>query len=349
MKDKLDEYVKLSWLICQKHPTKDLYIYNYSRTTQYESKWDEITLSCRGLVMDGEGNIVSRCFPKFFNLSEVINKNLIPNLPFSIFPKMDGSYISLFNYQDEWIINSRGSFESPQSAWALEILQKEGFDCFEKENTYVFELIHPSNRIVVDYGDKKELSLLSIINNKTGEETFGQNVGRHIAVQPIINDFLINAVKNLGIDAIKSTIPSNTEGYVVRYSNGFRYKVKSDEYVERHKIVTNITSYDVWEWLRNGNSWEELLQQTPDDIDNWLHKIKDNINKDYCFIANQCFDLYYKLIKTTSNRKEFVQKISTHQLFSFLMNLYDLKFKSFVDLIYLTIKPKYEKCYGNNE
>ena len=67
-KDILEKYVAEGWLISQVHPTIPLTIYNYSQATQYEAHWDEVTLQCRGLVVDDMGTIVARPFKKFFNI-----------------------------------------------------------------------------------------------------------------------------------------------------------------------------------------------------------------------------------------------------------------------------------------
>ena len=41
----INEYLEKDLLIKQKHPTKDLWILNYSKTTQYSRAWDEVTLA----------------------------------------------------------------------------------------------------------------------------------------------------------------------------------------------------------------------------------------------------------------------------------------------------------------
>ena len=68
--DKLKQYAADGLLEVNKHPTEDLYIYNYSRKTQYESLWDDVTIQCRGLILDGKGEIVAKAFDKFFNIEE---------------------------------------------------------------------------------------------------------------------------------------------------------------------------------------------------------------------------------------------------------------------------------------
>ena len=54
--------------------------------------WDEITLQCRGLVTDNEGNVVARPFKKFFNIEE--GKHT-PTEEFEVFEKMEIEYPSI--------------------------------------------------------------------------------------------------------------------------------------------------------------------------------------------------------------------------------------------------------------
>ena len=84
----LVKYRNDGWLLSQNHPTLPLIIWNYSQTTQYENYWDEITLSCRGLVTDDKGNIVAKPFDKFFNIEE---GKFEPTEKFEVWEKMDGS------------------------------------------------------------------------------------------------------------------------------------------------------------------------------------------------------------------------------------------------------------------
>ena len=60
----ISDYLEGDYVIAQRHPTLPLLIYNYSRTTQFSGIWDDITLNCRGLVLDLEGNVIAKPFPK---------------------------------------------------------------------------------------------------------------------------------------------------------------------------------------------------------------------------------------------------------------------------------------------
>lgn len=54
----LNEYKENGLLTNQSHPTLPLLIWNYSTKVQYEQLWDDVTLQCRALVTDLDGNIV---------------------------------------------------------------------------------------------------------------------------------------------------------------------------------------------------------------------------------------------------------------------------------------------------
>ncbi|NBU99435.1 MAG: hypothetical protein EBS19_14710 [Spirochaetia bacterium] len=74
MLEKLNEYHEKGLVYKQIHPTLPLTIWNYSEKVQYENLWDEITLMCRGLVTDNDGNIIARPFKKFFNIDGISDK-----------------------------------------------------------------------------------------------------------------------------------------------------------------------------------------------------------------------------------------------------------------------------------
>ena len=117
----LNQYVDKGWVVKQDHPTLPLSIYNYSRGVQYEKLWDPITLNCRGLVLDADGNIVAKAFPKFFNYEELTEAS-IPKQTFEVFEKMDGSLGICFHYNGEWHMATRGSFTSEQAIRGKEML-----------------------------------------------------------------------------------------------------------------------------------------------------------------------------------------------------------------------------------
>ena len=137
----LEKYYADGLLHKQIHPRLDLTIWNYSQKVQYERLWDDITLQCRVLVTNSKGDIVARPFKKFFNYDEHKPED-IPNEDYVVYEKMDGSLGILFNYENEWIMTTRGSFTSPQAIKGKELLGKYPLDKLNKNNTYLFEIIY---------------------------------------------------------------------------------------------------------------------------------------------------------------------------------------------------------------
>ena len=272
-KEKLDQMVEEGWLISQVHPTLDLTIYNYSQKTQYDGYWNEITLSARGLVMNSRGEIVARPFKKFFNAEEV--KDQIPLDPFEVYEKMDGSLGIFFWYADDNaeklqpVFASRGSFTSEQAVKGWEMLKKLPYHNLHFGYTHMFEIIWPANRIVVDYGDRESLVLLGIIKTSDGTEVPRKNIEEQLS-----DSFeLVNAYDlEDSWQALKDLNKPNQEGYVLRFANGFRVKVKFEDYVKLHRIVTQISNIDIWERLKDGNSFDDILEMVPDEFFDWIRQ-----------------------------------------------------------------------------
>ena len=133
---------------------------------------------CRGKVIDSETmTIVSYPFDKFFNVNEVsetkedIIKKLVSESTYVYTTdKKDGSTIIVSLYKNKPLITTNGSFENDQIVLAEQLLKKK-YPKFLKEikegYTYIFELIHPENRIVINYGDEKSLYLLAVRDLRT--------------------------------------------------------------------------------------------------------------------------------------------------------------------------------------
>ena len=137
----LTEYIEKGLVVKNDHPTLPLSIYNYTRKTQYEKLWDNITKSCRGLVLDNQGNVIAKSFDKFFNLEEHSPEE-IPNEEFEVYEKLDGSCIICFYYKNNWIFASRGSFTSEQALMAEKLSKKYPIKMLDKSKSYVFEIIY---------------------------------------------------------------------------------------------------------------------------------------------------------------------------------------------------------------
>jgi len=266
MNEILNKYYEEGLVYKQVHPTLPLTIWNYSEKVQYEGLFDGVTLNARGLVTDENGNIVARPFKKFFNMEE--NKHT-PTEKFDVFEKMDGSLGILFYYQDQWVMATRGSFVSEQAIKGFEMLKKYDYEKLHKNYTYLFEIIYKENRIVVQY-DFDDLILLGMIETKTGYEVDLHTEGTDVRLKNLIDNLGFRVVRKFGglksYEPLKHFIPDSKEGYVVRFSNGDRIKIKGEEYLRLHRLMANVSTTAVWEMLSEGRDVLEVVKDVPDEL-----------------------------------------------------------------------------------
>lgn len=292
----LNRYHEDGLLYKQTHPTFPLTIWNYTEKVQYEMLWDDITIMCRGLVTDDLGNIVARPFPKFFNYEEVIDKGVIPwdSEYVHVQEKMDGSLGILFYYADQWILATRGSFTSDQAIKGLEIIKsKYDLNKFIKEVTYLCEIIYPENRIVVDYGEDKITFLGATVPEMEFNWAPAKAIFRSSGIKE--DDVVWSSVEHLTDDLFKryqDLNESDKEGFVIRfYPSGYRVKIKFEDYVRLHKIMTNLSTRNVWEMISSGGDINEMLVDVPDEfydkIKNYAEELKsqfETLDREYKWI-----------------------------------------------------------------
>lgn len=328
----LQQHITAGLVAVQKHPEYELYIYNYTAKEQYEKTWNEITLICRGLILDAAYHVVARPFPKFFNLGE-LDELQIPELDFEVYEKMDGSLGILYWYNDQPYIATRGSFNSVQAKKANEMLYGAYKDCIPKlecNKTYLFEIIYPENRIVLDYGNQEALVLLAVVETQTGNECLLQDLGF-----PVVKRY--DGIKNIA--AIREMNDDTKEGFVIRFADNFRVKIKFKEYLRLHRIITQISSVNIWEYLSTGQSFEEILEKVPDEFYQWVKKMRTRLLEEYNQIEAQCKQDFKVLESRKDTALYFLQCTYPGILFAMLNG------KNYAPAIWRMIRPEFEKPF----
>ena len=128
--------------------------------------------------------------------------------------------------------------------------------------TYIFELIHPLNRIVIDYGDEKDLYLLAVRDLSTSKLLSLDETHK------IANEFSfpypdVYSFKDLDeiVELAHNTRGANKEGWVLRIGlpdgNEQMLKIKLDEYFEIHSAFDKVKLSFVY---------KHLFEETLDDF-----------------------------------------------------------------------------------
>ena len=258
------------------HPhDPQLGILNYTEKAQYDKHWNDVTRQCRGLIYDSRsGEVLARPFDKFFNLGEHAPGIFAPEAQVEVTDKMDGSLGILYYGPQGWAIATRGSFESEQAIHATDVLRDkylaEGCWVPDSGLTYLFEIVYPENRIVLDYGDQDDLVLIGVRDIESGT-TWGpryRGLLHHSWPGPRAKTFPAGTFRQ----ALEIADRPNAEGIVVRFmASDLRVKVKQDDYVRLHKLVTGLNERAVWEHLaEHRGTYGNLLASVPDEFHEWV-------------------------------------------------------------------------------
>lgn len=263
----------------QQHPDDpSLRILNYTHKAQYDRAWNDVTTQCRGLI-HRDGLVLARPFSKFFNYGEHDEMELNFLEPVEVTDKMDGSLGILYPtggrrfHEGRFAIATRGSFDSDQARHATGVWLEKYEKHFTpiKGMTLLFEIIYPENRIVVDYGDLDDLFLLGAVTIETGR--FLGPRGVYWPGPRAITKSHINLRQ-----ATKADHAPGSEGVVVRFlESGMMLKLKSEEYVRLHRIVTGLTPRRVHELMSadpmDDGPLHELCSHIPDEFATWVWQV----------------------------------------------------------------------------
>jgi RNA ligase len=238
-----------------------LRIFNYTARAQYEECWNPVTMACRGLIVNELDEVVARPFAKFFNY----DKGLVAGLDAAVqvTEKMDGSLGILYRAGEELRIATRGSFASEQALHATGVLQERHAGFVPVEGwTYLFEIVYPQNRIVVDYGDRDELVLLGAVEIESGRSVALEDAASNWN-GPVVDVLPYGTLE----EALEAPVRSGAEGVVVHFlRDDVRVKIKQEEYVRMHRLVTEVSERRVWEVLAAGGTLDQWLEGVPDEL-----------------------------------------------------------------------------------
>ncbi len=240
-----------------------LLLYCYTESCVYDRQWSDITLIARGLILDTYRETVAATpFPKFFNIGE--GSTTVPDLSFETFEKLDGSLIILWHHNGRWRAATKGSFRSSQAQWAAAKIARADLSALTIGTTYLAEAIYPENRIVVHYDDEA-LVMLAAYEEDGSEIGYDalQETAAHLGWR-CAKRHSFNAVSDLVIHA--KGLPPSEEGFVLRFSDGLRLKVKGDEYRRIHALVSRLTPLAMWEALEAGDDMEAIRKQLPEEF-----------------------------------------------------------------------------------
>jgi RNA ligase len=326
--------VELGNVRIQTHPEfPHLMIANYTDQCAFDRHWNDVTRITRGLIWNDEtGEVLARPFPKFFNFDEKEAPRILDDqVVYSYDNKFDGSLGILYERPDGvFAIATRGSFNSDQAKLGTKLF----YEWDEADRSYytgairdgatpLFEICGPDNRIVLSY-DENFLAPLGFMNIEHGYFTPD---GPPIAA----------TMHTLLMDLSRT----NAEGWVVWKTAYEAVKIKQADYIELHRIVSNLSEKEVWRQLRAG-TYDDFKVKLPDEWHAWAEGIADRLRDEFLLIRMDAWADAYTLENLhLDSRKEQAFWISDNVAFQHRGLVFSLlDGKDISDSIWRMIEPK---------
>ncbi len=204
---------------------------------------------------------------------------------------------------------------------------------------------------MVNYG-KEKITFLSVttpegeLNWTTAKSIFYLS---SIKEEDVVDSTMVTFNKET-FDTYKKLNTPNHEGFVIRfYPSNFRMKIKFDEYVRLHRILTNISNRDIWEYLKDDKPFDELLEKVPDEFNDWVKEtVKDfvirfeNIEKEHKWIHEHILR-----VENSDVRKVYAELALRYKHPSILFSMYDGK--PYKNIIWKLLYPPYSKPFKKDE
>ena len=270
----------------------ELYMFSYDGI--FSDFNDEYVRLCRGCIISLEDpkNPYMVCAPfyKFGNLGQ----SFCPEIDWGsalVEQKVDGILIKLFYYKNKWrwvtnngwntnlpwkeMIKIPSKYKEVETDNCITIQDLIDY-CIQRNNvtihsfspdyTYMFELISPKIRILVD-NPKTDLVYLGCRNNYSYNE-YSLDIAKQLI--PVINKF--NTVKYFDLHNINEVIElcnsykgDQDEGVVVVDKNFNRVKIKCEDYIrlKGYRRMFDTTDEQIWKGMREGTI-DDALQVFPE-------------------------------------------------------------------------------------
>lgn len=332
LKYQYDRLVDQGYLSRIPHPAYQVFLYCYTPKAVIESYWPEIMEESRGLVLDLNGNIVSKGLPKIFTLEETrtLGKKLPPG-PYRLYEKIDGVGINAFFIDREPIFHTKSSFNNEYTEW----MSKYNTHMFsnlsfsrDKILTVMCELVLPVNKDSVKRVVNCE-SGVYLLGALTKESTIINNNIR-------ITDLDLHSIKNnwIGkvpliyhVEDISKIIDINkfleemvngkvnSEGYIVKFQDSSRVKIKTKWFLEKYKELVKVNEI-IRNKLFSGLGLDDILAETEEELHEEIREKVAKINKyvdENKYIINRTFmnlyttneEQFFKSIRHYGNRKKY--------------------------------------------
>src|SRR3989339_138101 len=265
---------------------QDLAVISYDEMAEVKKLWDYYPAlrNFRGLIVDKQGKIIARPFKKTHKAGVEIPLEKINIIPEKVFEKANGSLGVCYFYGGTWRIATKFSLYNEQyTVPAQKMLDALNTKALDPENTYLFEIIFPTDPHIVDYKGKQALVLLNANRTADGAYLPWDEVAKTaVALGTRTAEDLTDKFKGMTIAEIYKHAQtegslSNLEGLMAIY--------KDDTTGQQVTVKVKAIEYDNKKYVRDHLRWDKMFEKfdwqtltlSPDEAEMFLGYKRDSV------------------------------------------------------------------------
>lgn len=270
----------------------------------------------------GTNNIVHYSYPRIRDFSAMLveSGDSLQNMSKYVIKKYyDGTIVKLFYHSDQWNVGTNYCVDATKSKFDnnknfheifTETAAQVGFELeqLDKTKAYTYLVIHPENKIVVDYTQHKLVLLSEVSLDTLTDHTLNNNDPENVECndyQTFIN--MIEGMNNKLKDRVNLT-EEDVFGYlVVNTETGVRYKIESDLYKTLKSLrgsKENI-KYRYLELRKNSNVSEYLKYYGTPEIEQTFKNVSLSMDGISNILHQLYIEMYIKRIEYTELEKKY--------------------------------------------
>lgn len=247
-KDELKKFVMDNPKLVAMRPAGDgIYVLKYKKTVFFDNLWNDYLEECRGTIVDEEFNVISRPFTKIYNYGiEAKAPKLADETKVTAFRKVNGFMVAMTWYNDEILVSTTGSTDSPYVEMAKEVMLKQmdlpKWEVILKANagwTFMFECVHSNDPHIIP--EKEGMYFIGVRENTWDSKVNGY--GAEIAWKVFNGAFFMappmESFQTTIGELVKLSKTVKHEGFVFYTEDGQSAKIKSPYYLTSKWVARN--------------------------------------------------------------------------------------------------------------
>lgn len=287
---------------------------------EFWDRFDNFYRECRSIVINVVSDEIAILpFNKFFNINEldetnidVVKERMLNAKSIEITDKLDGSMQCARFYNNKIIMSGSKSL-SVNDSWRLSdgykmLTTNENYVQMLVENpdlTFIFEyLSYEDSHVVIYSEDDYGLHLIGVRNTITGE-LYSYNVMLDYAKKYNVKTTTLFVDKTLDeiMESLDDYKSNEKEGFVLNIDN-FMVKIKYNDYVAMHKILSQISSINLIIKAIGDGIFDDFISKIPTSYRQRVLDVAKKIFK-YISLINADIEKYYN----QTIELEFVEKM----------------------------------------